>query len=199
MASRRHDESPWSVGKEIGSRHFLLVQPARIRVYRMQIDRSGRERARSSPPGRTTGIVMAKGNGPSRWDVCPYVDPRARWAALDRRWQRPKRSENLSLIVFGDPATAPFHTEEMSFLAADPWPATIFLSASRENGAEHALDPLEPPNVPPGINFFFFFFNSTLRIVRISCIILNVREEKGFFLSLVYIRIFSSLENSQFR
>lgn len=58
MASRRHDESPWSVGKEIGSRHFLLVQPARIRVYRMQIDRSEIE-----PAGADNGDR----NGEGKW------------------------------------------------------------------------------------------------------------------------------------
>lgn len=48
----------WSVGKEIGARHFLLEPRARIRsVYRMQIDRLGRSGGResgSSPSGRTT-------------------------------------------------------------------------------------------------------------------------------------------------
>lgn len=47
----RRGRSPWSVGKEIGARHFLLEPRARIRsVYRMQIDRERRE----SGSGRTT-------------------------------------------------------------------------------------------------------------------------------------------------
>lgn len=86
---------------------------------------------------------------------------------LDRAGS-PAASKALGKSVvdrFSDPATARFHTEETSFLAADPWPATIFLSASRENGAEHALDPSS--NVPREINFYlfiyFFFFNSSLR------------------------------------
>lgn len=85
---------------------------------------------------------------------------------LDRAGS-PAASKALGKSVvdrFSDPATARFHTEETSFLAADPWPATIFLSASRENGAEHALDPSS--NVPREINFYlfiYFFFNSSLR------------------------------------
>lgn len=47
----RRGWNPWSVGKEIGARHFLLEPRARIRsVYRMQIDRERRE----SGSGRTT-------------------------------------------------------------------------------------------------------------------------------------------------
>lgn len=77
---------------------------------------------------------------------------------LDRAGS-PAASKALGKSVvdrFSDPATARFHTEETSFLAADPWPATIFLSASRENGAEHALDPSS--NVPREINFYLFIY-----------------------------------------
>lgn len=68
---------------------------------------------------------------------------------------------------FSDPAAARFHTEEMSFLAADPWSATIFLSASRENGAEH--DPSSDRICLVGLIFIYF---SLIRASRCSLNIL---------------------------
>lgn len=68
---------------------------------------------------------------------------------------------------FSDPAAARFHIEEMSFLAADPWSATIFLSASRENGAEH--DPSSDRICLVGLIFIYF---SLIRASRCSLNIL---------------------------
>ena len=78
------------------------------RYVEEKADRTRRD-GRETDSG-TREIVMAKGNGPSRCDVCqpplvrftplPLSRCSQRSGSFDRR-QRPKRSENLSLIVFG--------------------------------------------------------------------------------------------------
>lgn len=95
---------------------------------------------------------------------------------------------------FSDPAAARFHTEEMSFLAADPWSATIFLSASRENGVEHDPSSVSDRICLVGLIFIYFSLIRASRCsLNILCYFRYYFKKSFLFLENIWFRLIDNI------
>lgn len=112
---------------------------------------------------------MAKGNGPSRYDVCPLRSIHAAAPLFGSRWIAGSEQSARKICrwsFFGPGRRSISHQgNELSRGRS----ATIFLSASRENGAEHDPSSVSDRICLVGLIFIYF---SLIRASRCSLNIL---------------------------